>query len=248
MRIFFLILFITSVVPTFAIAVPSQIISVPSPDTQPSLTIRGDAQTYVRVSGDRKAKIGPMASNESRDPGITILGATLGIPLWTLKSEVGIDWVVAGSNTAVENPATLHAKILIPELAFCDYSPALAVGIRDYGPANSNNNQNFVYGLIATTLPVVGRISAGGYHAAEHAAGPNGVNYGVLISIDRPLTERLWFGVDYTGGKNINSGIGAGLSYAFSKRAVLMVGYNFHSAREYSGTDTVTFRASYTVF
>jgi len=222
---------------------------MPSPDTQPELTVRGDAQTSVRVSSERKATSGPVATNQSRDPGVTILGVALGLPqIWKLRSEIGVDYVTAGSETEERSPATLHAKIVIPELALFENSPAFAVGISNYGPKTGKTDQNMTYGLLAATFPSIGRISAGGFISAEHAVGPGGVESGVLISLDRLLTERLWLGVDYIGGENINSGVSAGVSYAFSKRVALMAGYNLHTARQYSGVDTVTIRASFTFF
>lgn len=233
--------------PTATFASPSKIVSIPSTDTQPALTLRGDAETYIRVSGERKASAGTAVSNESRDPGTTIVGLTIGLPaVLRVRSEIGVDMVAAGSDAAERNPATFHAKVVLPELALCEYSPAFAIGIYNYGPANEKTDQNIVYGLVAKTFPVVGRISAGGYQAGEHAVGPGGVESGALVSIDRPLGDKLWIGVDYMSGRNINSGVNAGISYAFSKRAALMAGYNLHTAREFSGTDTVVLRASFT--
>lgn len=242
-----LLLLFAVLVPAFAFASPTRIISVPSTDTQPSLSLRGDAESYIRVSGKRKATIGPIASNEHRDPGITIIGATLGLPeLWMLKSEMGIDYVAAGSASAEQDPATLHAKLVLPELAFWGWSPALALGIKNYWPEEGQRNENTIYGLVSKTLPGGVRVSLGGYDSRERAVGPGGVATGVMASVDWLIKKRLWAGIDYTGGKNLNSGLSAGISYAFSKKAAFMAGYNFHTSREFSGTDTITVRASFT--
>ena len=109
-------------------------------------------------------------------------------------------------------------------------------------------NENIAYGLAAYTCPRFGRFSAGGYQAGKAATGPDGVNYGALLSLDRTwieVSERLWTGVDYIGGKNINSSVNFGISWMFSKNAFLLLGYNHYTERELAGSDTVTTRASF---
>lgn len=230
--------------PALACGAPSRIVVVPSADALPALWARGDIENFVKVS-DKRAAEGPVASQEGRDRGTTIVGATVGIPLFILKGEVGVDYTAAGPEVAERNPVSLNAKIVMPELLFGRFSPALAIGVWNYWPEAGAGNANIAYGLVAYTIPLTGKVALGGYHGSEKALGPGGVQKGVLASMDRLLTERVWLGIDYIGGKNARSSVNAALSYAFSKKSSLLLGYDFHTERRLSGADTVALRASF---
>ena len=103
--------------------------------------------------------------------------------------------------------------------------PAVAVGMYNIGTKSGDarkgelaTNQDVAYGLVAKTLPVVGRLSAGYFFGNkkvlvtdEKDASGNfkSDEKGVLLSWDRTLSEisdKVWVGVDYQGG---NSALGA---------------------------------------
>lgn len=229
--------------PAIVFGSPTRVVMVPSTSTVDPWRVNGNMETYFRVS-DRKAVEGPAVSPGRRDPGITVLGAALGLAAWKLKGEVGVDYTTTGPDVAERNPATMNAKIVLPEHAFKPFPPAIVAGIWNYWPKAEGHAANMVYGLLSYT-PVAGRISVGGYHGAENALG--GVETGILASWDKAVFERTWVGIDYIGGNNKLGSVNAGISYAFSKRSSLMLGYNLHTAREISGSNSVVVRA-YFVF
>lgn len=231
-------------IPAVACASPSRIVLVPSTDALPAWWVRGDLENYLRVS-DRRATEGALAPQGGRDRGTTIIGATLGLPVFKLKGEVGVDYTAAGPEVMERNPVSFNAKLVVPELLFGKYSPAFALGVWNYCPEAEDENSNIAYGLVGYTVPLLGKLALGGYHGSETALGRGGVKYGVLASLDRLVSERIWLGVDYIGGSNARSSVNAALSYAFSKRASLLVGYDLHTERRFSGADTVLLRASF---
>lgn len=233
-------------------ASPSRQVWIPSTDVQTWMSARLDIENYFRSSAERKITEGSGVSQGKRDPGVIVLGATVGaLPFEKVRGEVGIDYTASGTDAAESSPVSFHAKVAIPELAFGSWSPAFAAGVYNYGLSAGRTNQNITYGLASYTVPLIGRLSAGGYHAGETATGPGGVNYGILASWDRLLLEfsdRFWVGVDYMGGKNVNSSVNFGVSWAFYKNAALLVGYNLHTERSFAGTDTITTRVSFLVW
>jgi hypothetical protein len=107
--------------------------------------------------------------------------------------------------------------------------PAIAVGgynLGTFDKAGVSTRQNIMYGLVAKTLPVIGRLSAGGYYGSERALG-KGANSGVMASWDRSMPEisdKLWLAVDYMSGNNVNGEVSVGGSWTFSKNVSLIVG------------------------
>jgi len=76
----------------------------------------------------------------------------------------------------------------------------------------TGTNANIWYGLVAKTLPVVGRFSVGYYGLNKKAsvatvydaAGVKGDDAGLLASWDRTMTEiseKLWVAVDYQAAR-----------------------------------------------
>lgn len=227
--------------PTLLFGAPTRVVTVPSGETVPAFNIHTEMETRIRVS-DRKAIKGPAVSPGSRDPGVTIVGATLGWGIWKVKGEVGMDYTTTGPDVAERNPLTMNAKVVLPELAFNERHPGVTVGVMNYW-LDEEHATNMVYGLLSYTLPYLGRIAAGGYQGDEDALG--GVENGMMASWDTPVSERVWVGVDYIGGNNKIGSINAAVSFAFSKRSSFGFGYNLHTAREYSGADTVMIRGSF---
>jgi hypothetical protein len=149
----------------------------------------------------------------------TDIGMTVGVlPFTDIQAEVGVDLFVPGLS-----PLSFNAKIGTPEGSLAEWSPAIAVGGFNFGLQKNVTDYNILYGLVAKTLPVVGRISVGYYSGnSSLLVDQNGSadNKGILLSWDRSIpeiSENLWLAVDYQGG---NSGFGAlniGFAWSFSK-------------------------------
>lgn len=229
---------------TAAFATPSTQIWIPSTDIQGFGTAHLGIDNYTRTS----SKGGGLNTYD--------LGLTFGVLPWEkLQAEVGIDYMESGSNAGTDkHPIYLNAKIGTPEDSLFKYSPAIAVGVYNAGTKTSGpakTAQNITYGLLARTLPVVGRISAGGYHAAQSSVafavdpvtGSKLDNNGVLLSWDRTMSEisdKLWVGVDYMSGDNANGAFSFGASWAFSKNVSVIFGYDIYNNVNTGGKNTFT--------
>ena len=113
-------------------------------------------------------------------------------------------------------------------------------------------NQDIAYGLVAKTLPVIGRLSAGYFVGnkkvlVKDTLDSNG-NFesdekGVLLSWDRTMTEisdKLWVAVDYQGSKSVMGALSFGASWAFAKNVSVLLGYDIYNKKATGGQDTVT--------
>jgi len=208
-------------------ATPSTQIWIPSPDVKGFKDVHIDIDNYTRFSNKDTAGLNPNYYD---------LGLSAGVlPLENIKLEVGVDFLTTGfqnDNYADNHPFYFNAKLGTPEDAFgMKGLPAVAVGIFNAGTydnpsAHGSTRQNITYGLVGKTLPVIGRLSVGGYYGSERALGKN-ANSGVLASWDRSMPEisdKLWMAVDYMSGNNANGEISVGGSWAFNKNASLIVG------------------------
>lgn len=228
-----------------ALATPSGQIWIPSPDAKAFKDVTVNLTNIARFSS-------------APDSGGTYfdVGVTAGVlPFEKLKLEVGVDYLVAGdAGAADDHPFYFNAKLATPEDALFKGMPALAVGVWNLGTYDKpelalSTRQNLAYGLVARTLPVVGRISAGGYYGAHRAlaVGTNTVdsknNTGVLVSWDRTISEisdKLWLAVDYMSGNNANGQIGFGGSWAFSPQVSLLAGVQiFNPGYKTSGGESL---------
>ncbi|HEX9023630.1 MAG TPA: hypothetical protein VF799_07310 [Geobacteraceae bacterium] len=239
-----------------ALATPSTQIWIPSTDIQPFKDLHLNIDSYFRASSVSKA-----ASPTGRDTNVWDIGPTIGIlPFEKIQAEVGFDYMVNSSNPNDSHPFSGNFKIGTPEDALFKFSPAFAVGMWNIGPSNYegpsggvpgraafiSSGQNIAYALAARTLPVVGRLSVGGYHGSQRAlVDPNGhsANEGVLASWDRTMTEltdKLWVGVDYMSGNNVNGAVSFGASWAFSKNVSVIFGYDIWKEKALAGNNTFT--------
>ena len=211
-----------------AMATPSTQIWIPSTDAKDLKNIHIDIDNYARFSS--KTDAGPNYYNVGLSAGV--------LPLENLKLEVGVDFLKAGiigvdaggsPVSGDDHPFYFNAKLATPEGAFgIKELPAFAVGGFNFGTVAATE-QNIVYALVAKTLPVVGRLSVGGYNGSEKTLGAK-TNNGILASWDRSMPEisdKLWLAVDYMSGKNYNGEISVGGSWAFSKQISLIVGAVF---------------------
>lgn len=177
------------------------------------------------------------------------VGATVGIlPFEKFKIEVGVDYYTDNipESLASTHPAYFNGKCGIPEDAFFTGMPAIAGGMFGYNTASKALSTNVAYGLIAKTLPVVGRFSAGGYYGDKDVLvdkNLNKDNSGFLASWDRTMSEisdKLWLAVDYQSGKNALGAASVGASWAFSKQVSLLIGANFYNETKTGGRPTFT--------
>jgi hypothetical protein len=206
-----------------AMATPSTQIWIPSTDAKDFKNIHIDIDNYARFS-----------SNPDALTNMYNVGLSAGVlPLENLKLEVGFDFLKVDSKAYDDHPIYLNAKLATPEGAFgVKELPAFAVGAYNLSTVTSDlTQQNLVYGLVAKTLPVVGRLSIGGYNGAKRVLSPGTKgNNGLMASLDRNMPEisdKLWLAVDYMSGKNANGEISVGGSWAFSKQISLIVGAVF---------------------
>ena len=216
-----------------AMATPSTQIWIPSTDVKGFKDIHIDIDNYMRFSPKNEA--GPNYYN---------LGLSAGVlPGDNIKLEVGVDMLMTSlqnDNAADNHPFYFNAKLGTPEDAFgIKGLPAFAIGAFNLGtydkPENAlSTRQNIAYGLVAKTLPVIGRLSVGGYYGSERALAtafnPKNNNSGIMASWDRSMPEisdKLWLAVDYMSGNNGNGEVSVGGSWTFSKNVSLIVGAVF---------------------
>jgi hypothetical protein len=227
---------IVALASSMAMATPSTQIYIPSTDVKSLKEIHIDIDNYMRLSP--KSDAGPNYYN---------LGVSAGVlPFENVKLEVGMDYLTTGfqnDNQFDNHPIYFNAKLGTPEDAFgIKGLPAFAIGAYNLGTYDKpevngiSTRQNIVYGLVAKTLPVIGRLSAGGYYGSSRAlasaGNPSGTknNSGIMASWDRSMPEisdKLWLAVDYMSGNNFNGEISVGGSWAFSKQVSLIVGVVF---------------------
>jgi len=220
---------LTLAVSATAQATPSGQIWIPSTDAKGFKEVNISIDNYIRLSNSATA------GSNYYDAGVTA-----GIsPFEKLKLEVGVDYYTDnlndGSSIYSSHPIYFNFKGAIPEDAFFKGMPAIAAGMYgigtfDHGATGGNTMSNIAYGLVAKTLPMVGRISLGGYHGAEKNLGTD--NAGLLASWDRSMSEisdKLWMAVDYMSGNNAFGALSVGAAWAFSPNVSLLVGANFYN-------------------
>lgn len=218
-------------------ATPSTQIWIPSTDVQPYKTLHFGFDTYVRGNSD---------DDGSRTAPLVVLGLTGGVlPFEKLQAEVGIDVMSAGGD-ADRYPLFFNAKLGTPEDSLFKHSPAIAVGGYNFGTKSDVTDQNIVYGLVARTFAVLGRLSAGYFVGNDKVlVDENGRKdeKGVLLSWDRTLSEisdKLWAAVDYQGSDSAVGAFNFGISYAFAENVSVIVGYDIYNEKQTGGENTFT--------
>lgn len=205
---------------------PSTQIWIPSTDFQAWKTFHLGIDNYIRT-----AKI-----NGIRGAGIYDLGLTAGLlPFKKLQGEFGVDFLSMGDNVYDDHPYYFNAKIGLPENALFKNSPAIAIGGYNFGLKKNLTDYNIIYGLVAKTIPFVGRLSVGYYAGNGKVLVDENLNKdekGFLFSWDRPMSEisdKLWVAVDYQGGKNYLGALNIGASWAFSKNVSVIFAYDIYN-------------------
>jgi hypothetical protein len=209
-----------------AFSTASTQIWIPSTDFQKWKTMHLGLDNYIRTS-----KI-----NGVRGAGIFDLGLTTGLlPFEKFQGEIGIDFLSMGDNVYDNHPFYLNAKIGFPEGAIFKGSPALSLGAYNFGFRKDLTDYNIIYGEIAKTIPILGRLSAGYYTGNGKVLvdeNLNKANSGILLSWDRAMSEisdKLWMAVDYQGGKNYLGALSFGASWSFSKNVSVIFGYDIYN-------------------
>lgn len=227
---------------TIASATPSTQIWIPSTDIQPYKTVHLNFDTYLRANSN---------DDGSRTAPAVVIGPTFGVlPFEKIQAEVGFDVISAGGD-ADKYPLYGHFKIGMPEDN--TWIPAVAVGMYNIGTKSGDvrkgelaTNQDIAYALVAKTLPVVGRLSAGYYTGNEKVLldeNGNSDEKGVLLSWDRTMTEisdKLWLAVDYQGSNSALGALSFGASWAFAKNVSVILGYDIYNEKKTGGENTVT--------
>ena len=162
-----------------AMATPSTHLWSPSTDIQPYGVFHLTADTYLSVKGEDEQVGGAVGSRP--DPVIN-MGLTLGIlPYEKLQMEIGFDHITGYSfytgSDLDDSPMYFNAKLGIPEGAFGEYFPALAIGGYMFGTrsgearagqtAEPGTDYNIYYAKIAKTFDPLGRFSVGYYKGNE---------------------------------------------------------------------------------
>jgi hypothetical protein len=202
-----------------ALAGPTAQINIPSTDA------KGLQEVTIGISNNVR-----FSSAENAGPNSYGIGVVTGLlPYEKVRLEIGADYTTTGAGTAY--PFTFNAKLATAEDALFNGMPAFAVGAYNLSTISASLPQNIVYGLVARTLPVVGRISVGGYNGAEKALGAK-TNTGLMASWDRCITEisdKLWLGMEYMSGRNSNGEVSFGGSWAFTKQISLLAGVTIYN-------------------
>jgi len=207
-------------------AAPSAQINIPSTDAKGLKEVAISITDYVRFSN--KPDAGPNSYCAGVETGL--------LPFESVKVEVGVDYLTTGTSSPTDaHPFYFNGKLATAEDLGFKGLPAFAVGVYNMGTYDKpttgiSTRQNIAYGLAAKTLPIIGRISAGGYVGAERALrtpGNSRNNSGAMASWDRTISElsdKLWLGADYMSGNNANGEISAGASWSFTKQVTLLAG------------------------
>ena len=213
----------------FSYSTPSTQIWIPSSDFQKWKTGHLGLDNYIRTS-----KIDGI-----RGAGMFDLGLTTGLlPFEKFQGEIGIDYLSMGDSNYDDYPIYFNAKIGFPEGALFKGSPALALGAYNVGLKKNLTNYNILYGVIAKTIPFLGRVSAGYYTGNDKVLvdeNLNKANSGLLLSWDRTMSEisdKLWLAVDYQGGENYLGALSFGASWSFSKNVSVIFGYDIYNNKK----------------
>lgn len=207
-------------------ATPSTHIWAPSADVQAFNKWHLTSDFYVPTEHDEAG---------NRPATVTNLGLTVGVlPFEKLNMELGFDHK---SGTGVDNyPMYFNAKVGVPEDAFGELFPKLAVGIYDLGTKSDKTDFNVFYGKLGKTISA-GDFSLGtfsvGYFQGDSDLLLDGDgeedNDGLLACWERTVTEisdKLWVAVDYQGSESAYGTLNFGFSWKFADNTSVIFGYD----------------------
>jgi hypothetical protein len=185
----------------------------------------------------------------NRLPSITNIGLTVGVlPFKKVNMEIGFDYK-SGLGIADNYPLYGNFKIGIPENAFGNISPAVAVGGFDIGTKKDITNYDVFYGKIAKTFSTnkfsFGRLSLGYYQGNKKLlldAKGEKYNSGLLLAWERTINEvsdKLWVCAEYMGAKNVYGSFNLGMSWKFAPNVAVLGGYQFYNNSKIVDTATL---------
>lgn len=238
--------FITGVIGVAsAYATPSTHVWAPSTDVQAFGVAHITSDIYI-----------PVKKFDGVRPGtVTNLGLTVGVlPFEKVGLEVGFDHIEG------QYPIYFNAKLGIPENAYGEFFPALAVGGYSIGTKTGGDNTvdpikpgsdfNIYYAKAAKTIGPVGRFSVGYYTGNDKLLvddlDPNSAKpseNGVLICWERTISElsdNLWLAVDYMGGDSSAGALSYGFAWKFAPNTSVIFGYVDQNNDKVTPGDTFT--------
>ena len=207
----------------FLQATPSTIIWISSADIQQFKVFHLGIDNYFTVF---KKGIGQGGLAFPTDVGLTV-GV---LPFEKFQAEVGVDLL-----EPTQSPWSFNAKVGIPEGSIAEWSPAIAIGACNLGIEKNLTDYNIIYGIVAKTLPVIGRLSVGYYTGNKNLLVDNDGkvdNSGILLSWDKQvseISENIWLAVDYQGGKNSLGAVSFGLAWSFSKNVSVIIARDIYN-------------------
>ncbi len=232
-----------------ASATPTTHIWAPSTDVQGYGIMHVTGDFYFASERD---------SQGNRPDTVTNTGLTAGIlPFEKLNMEMGFDHK-SGLGDLDDYPMYFNAKMGIPERAFGDYFPALAVGIYDLGTKADKTDFNVWYAKAAKTFSLgdfsLGRFSAGYFNGNNEllldGAGRQDDDGG-FGAWERTLTEisdRLWVCAEYMGTESSYGGASYGLAWKFTDTVSAILGYTRYNNRSLADTVTLQFDIDFDLF
>ncbi len=257
LKVTLMVLLISILSTGFLYATPSTLIWAPSTDIQPYKKIHVGYDLYAptRSKGfnDQHNYVlqvwGPTFSLLSDKPEDNLLGKVWS-PLGKIMAETGVDYKKGLGSFYDSTPWYFHFKFGVPEGAYFNHMPAIAVGCYDMGTRANRTNNNLWYGRIAETLNIgkvnLGRVS-GGYFVGNGKLLRDKVgsrdNAGPLIAWERTMSEisdKLWLCVDYQGTQSSYGALNAGFAWSFTKDISALLAYDIYNNRNL--TKTVTFQ------
>jgi hypothetical protein len=171
---------------------------------------------------------------------------------WSMPTDIGIEYG-AGSGWEIgadlmgstRKPLYFNFKYGIPEKG---NRPALAAGSYFMGTSRSGasrSDYDIYYILGAKTIPgVSARLSIGAYSGnGKLLVDLNGERErtGLLASLDKQFTKKIWGAVDYQGGENVFGATSIGMSYAFADNVSVILGYDFYNEKKLQPAPSNTF-------
>ncbi|MDK9698698.1 MAG: hypothetical protein OEM52_00920 [bacterium] len=234
LRIFIILLVVCALTLT-AFATATTHIWGPSTDVQGFKVMHITSDMYLPTQLDA-----PNNTAGTRLPPITNLGLTMGVlPFEKMQMEVGFDHK-SGFGNVDKYPMYFNAKIGIPEKAFHQFSPAIAVGMFDLGTKADVTDYNTGYGKLAWTLASAGRISVGYFSGNEKllldSKGEKD-NAGVMAAWERTVFEKGWVCVEYMGTKSAYGTLNLGFAWKFADNVSVLVGYDIMNDKDLAGVE-----------
>ena len=226
--------------PTKCFATATTHIWAPATDVQAFGVVHVTADMYLPVGTD---------SAGNRPATVTNEGLTVGVlPFDKFNVEVGFDHKT-GLGDLDDYPMYFNAKGGIPEGAFGEWFPALAVGAYDLGTKTDRTNYNIIYGKAAKTFKIkdfnLGRFSAGYFNGNdklllnEDGEKDNDGFFGAWERTMSEISDKLWLCVEYQGTKSSYGAWNFGGAWKFSDNVSMIVGFDRYNNRNLADTVTI---------